>query len=88
MPADVQRPAAIEQLKRLGADLGVAVHPTETGRIRWPSRAAMEAAYAAGYDTVILDTAGRLHIDAPLMEELKAIREKAEPKEICWWRTP
>ena len=36
--------------------------------------AAMEAAYAQGFDTVILDTAGRLHIDAPLMEELKAIR--------------
>ena len=57
--------------------------PRRRGRIRWPSpRAAMEAAYAAGYDTVILDTAGRLHIDAPLMEELKAIKEKAEPKEI------
>ncbi len=83
VPADVQRPAAIEQLKRLAADVGVAVHPTETGQNPVAiAGAAMEAAYAAGYDTVILDTAGRLHIDAPLMEELKAIREKAEPKEI------
>ena len=83
VPADVQRPAAIEQLKRLGADIGVAVHPTETGQNPVAiAGAAMEAAYAAGYDTVILDTAGRLHIDAPLMEELKAIKEKAEPKEI------
>ena len=83
MPADVQRPAAIEQLKRLAADVGVAVHPTETGQNPVAiAAAAMEAAYAAGYDTVILDTAGRLHIDAPLMEELKAIKEKAEPKEI------
>jgi signal recognition particle subunit SRP54 len=83
VPADVQRPAAIEQLKRLGADIGVAVHPTETGQNPVAiAAAAMEAAYAAGYDTVILDTAGRLHIDAPLMEELKAIKEKAEPKEI------
>ena len=83
MPADVQRPAAIEQLKRLAADVGVAVHPTETGQNPVDiAAAAMEAAYAAGYDTVILDTAGRLHIDAPLMEELKAIKEKAEPKEI------
>ena len=79
----MQRPAAIEQLKRLGADVGVAVHPTETGQNPVAiAGAAMEAAYAAGYDTVILDTAGRLHIDAPLMEELKAIKEKAEPKEI------
>jgi signal recognition particle subunit SRP54 len=83
VPADVQRPAAIEQLKRLGADIGVAVHPSETGQNPVAiAGAAMEAAYAAGYDTVILDTAGRLHIDAPLMEELKAIKEKAEPKEI------
>ena len=83
VPADVQRPAAIEQLKRLAADVGVAVHPTETGQNPVAiAAAAMEAAYAAGYDTVILDTAGRLHIDAPLMEELKAIKEKAEPKEI------
>ncbi len=83
VPADVQRPAAIEQLKRLAADLGVAVHPSETGQNPVAiAAAAMEAAYTAGYDTVILDTAGRLHIDAPLMEELKAIKEKTEPQEI------
>ena len=83
VPADVQRPAAIEQLKRLAADIGVAVHPSETAQNPVDiAAAAMEAAYTAGYDTVILDTAGRLHIDAPLMEELKAIREKAEPNEI------
>jgi signal recognition particle subunit SRP54 len=79
----VQRPAAIEQLKRLAADCGVAVHPTETGQNPVKiAAAAMEAAYTAGYDTVILDTAGRLHIDAPLMEELKAIRQQVEPNEI------
>jgi signal recognition particle subunit SRP54 len=83
VPADVQRPAAIEQLKRLAAEIGVAVHPTEAGQNPVAiSAAAMEAAYAAGYDTVILDTAGRLHIDAPLMEELKAIKEKVAPREI------
>ena len=83
VPADVQRPAAIEQLKRLGADLGVAVHPSEpTQNPVAIAGAAMEAAYAQGFDTVILDTAGRLHIDAPLMEELKAIRAKVEPNEI------
>jgi signal recognition particle subunit SRP54 len=83
VPADVQRPAAIEQLKRLGADIGVAVHPTEASQKPVAiAAAAMEAAYAQGYDTVILDTAGRLHVDGPLMEELKAIRAKVEPKEI------
>jgi len=83
VPADVQRPAAIEQLKRLGADIGVEVYPSRTDQSPVAiADLAMEAAYTAGYDTVILDTAGRLHIDAPLMEELKAIKEKAEPQEI------
>jgi signal recognition particle subunit SRP54 len=83
VPADVQRPAAIEQLKRLGADIGVAVHPTDPGQKPVEiAAAAMEAAYTAGFDTVILDTAGRLHIDAPLMSELKAIKEKTAPREI------
>ncbi len=83
VPADVQRPAAIEQLKRLGAEIGVAVHPTAPDQDPVKiSSTAMEAAYTAGYDTVILDTAGRLHIDAPLMAELKAIKEKVSPREI------
>jgi len=83
VPADVQRPAAIDQLKRLAADAGVGVYDTQPDQNPVAiSDAAMEAAYSAGYDTVILDTAGRLHIDAPLMEELKAIRGKVEPVEI------
>ena len=83
VPADVQRPAAIEQLKRLGADIGVMVHPSEaTQNPVAIAGAAMEAAYAQGFDTVILDTAGRLHVDAPLMEELKAIRAAVDPNEI------
>jgi signal recognition particle subunit SRP54 len=82
-PADVQRPAAIEQLKRLAADAGVGVYDTQPGQNPVDiSDAAMEAAYSAGYDTVILDTAGRLHIDSPLMAELKAIKGKVEPTEI------
>jgi len=83
VPADVQRPAAIEQLKKLGADIGVEVYPSDPGQNPVDiATLAMEAAYTAGYDTVILDTAGRLHIDAPLMAELKAVREKVAPKEI------
>jgi signal recognition particle subunit SRP54 len=83
VPADVQRPAAIEQLKRLAAEVQVGVYPSEPAQNPVAiADAGMEAAYAAGYDTVILDTAGRLHIDQPLMEELKAIRGKVEPNEI------
>jgi signal recognition particle subunit SRP54 len=82
-PADVQRPAAIEQLKRLAQDAGVGVYDTQPGQNPVDiSDLAMEAAYAAGYDTVILDTAGRLHIDGPLMAELKAIKGKVGPTEI------
>lgn len=83
VPADVQRPAAIEQLQRLGAEIGVAVYPVAPGQNHLDiASQAMEAAYTAGFDTVILDTAGRLHIDAPLMAELKAIKEKVSPREI------
>ncbi len=83
VPADVQRPAAIEQLKRLAADIQVGVYDTQPGQSPVAiSDAAMEAAYSAGYDTVILDTAGRLHIDGPLMEEIKAIKGKVAPREI------
>jgi signal recognition particle subunit SRP54 len=83
VPADVQRPAAIEQLKRLGTDLGVPVHPTQPGQDPVAIAAeSMEAAYSQGFDTVLLDTAGRLHIDNPLMAELKAIKDKTAPREI------
>jgi signal recognition particle subunit SRP54 len=83
VPADVQRPAAIEQLKTLGADIGVPVYPTAANQNPVTiAGAAMEAAYTEGLDTVILDTAGRLHIDAPLMEELQAIRAQVKPQEI------
>jgi len=83
VPADVQRPAAIEQLKRLAADCQVGVYDTQPGQSPVAiSDLAMEAAYSAGYDTVILDTAGRLHIDGPLMEEIKAIKGKVAPREI------
>jgi signal recognition particle subunit SRP54 len=83
VPADVQRPAAIEQLKRLGAELAVDVYPTAMGEKPVViAHAAMETAYSKGYDTVILDTAGRLHIDGPLMDELQAMRREVTPNEI------
>jgi|UniRef100_A0A7C5AM94 signal recognition particle subunit SRP54 len=83
VPADVQRPAAIEQLKRLAQEAGVGVYDPRPGQSPVDiCDQAMEAAYTAGYDTVILDTAGRLHIDMPLMEELRAIKGKVSPREI------
>lgn len=83
VPADVYRPAAIEQLKTLGAQLGVEVFPSTADMD--PVHIAQEAdnyARRAGLDTIIIDTAGRLHIDRELMNELAEIVEKVDPHEI------
>ncbi|HEX5137450.1 MAG TPA: signal recognition particle protein [Planctomycetota bacterium] len=77
--ADVQRPAAIEQLKVLGKSLDVPVHFEEGGRPPRICARAIEEARKQGCDVVILDTAGRLHIDEPLMEELAAVKREAKP---------
>ena len=50
-------------------------------------REALKYAELNGYDTVILDTAGRLHIDAPLMEELSRIKAAVDPGTSSWWPT-
>lgn len=80
---DIYRPAAIEQLKILGGQLKVDVYeskkeqsPVEmaVGAVKW--------AELSGLDTVIIDTAGRLHIDEELMNELVAIREAISPQEV------
>ncbi len=83
VPADVYRPAAIEQLKVLGRQLDIPVFdsrpdadPVEI------CREALKYAELNGYDTVLLDTAGRLHVDAPLMEELSRIKEAVDPGDI------
>jgi signal recognition particle subunit SRP54 len=83
VPADVYRPAAIEQLKTLGRQLGLEVF--ESSADQDPVDIAKAAvAYAAnhGCDTVIIDTAGRLQIDAELMEELREVRDAVNPHEI------
>ncbi|MBR6872785.1 MAG: signal recognition particle protein [Ruminococcus sp.] len=79
---DVYRPAAIEQLKVVGARAEVSVF--EMGQIdpRKIVKEALRHAKDHGYDLVILDTAGRLHIDEELMNELKDIKKIAEPNEI------
>jgi signal recognition particle subunit SRP54 len=78
VPADVYRPAAIEQLKKLGSQLGVPVYlkPEEI------CLDALSRAGGVGADVLIVDTAGRLHIDDALMAELARIKERIEPTEI------
>jgi signal recognition particle subunit SRP54 len=85
VPADIYRPAAIEQLKTLGRQLGVPVFDTQPGMD--PVRICEEARRFAelnGYDTLILDTAGRLHIDDALMGELERIKASLAPREILF----
>jgi signal recognition particle subunit SRP54 len=80
--ADLQRPAAIDQLVQLGEQVGVPVYADERGD---PVRAVhdgIERAKADGRDVVILDTAGRLHVDEALMEELAAVRREAKPTNV------
>ena len=85
VPADVYRPAAIDQLKVLGEQIEIPVFPSEAGQnpVDIARRAAAEAK-TNGQDTLILDTAGRLHIDQELMAELKAINEALAPAEILF----
>lgn len=81
--ADVYRPAAIDQLKKLGTDLGVEVFASSAEEKPIDiAKNAEEYARNAGFDTLILDTAGRLQIDAELMNELVEIVEEVEPHEI------
>ncbi len=83
VPADVYRPAAIEQLTTLGKQLSIPVFPSK-GSMN-PVDIARQAVAKAGMsnlDTVILDTAGRLHVDEELMGELKKIKAVVDPQEI------
>ena len=85
VPADVYRPAAIEQLKTLGRQLGIEVFDSQTGQdpVDICSRA-RKYAELNGFDTIILDTAGRLHIDNELMGELQRIVANVTPQEILF----
>jgi signal recognition particle subunit SRP54 len=80
--ADVQRPAAVEQLKVLGAQIDVPVYSEDGGRPPKICARGVQKAQDLGCDVVLLDTAGRLHIDQELMDELSDIREKTQPDEI------
>jgi signal recognition particle subunit SRP54 len=85
VPADVYRPAAIEQLQTLAATLGVACYPSTTAQDPVDiAQAALAAGRAAGADVVLIDTAGRLHIDDELMRELERIKAAVQPKEVLF----
>lgn len=79
---DVYRPAAIKQLEVVGGQLGIPVFQMGTANPVDIARAAVEHAKKEGFDMVFLDTAGRLHVDEALMEELSNIKEAVQPDEI------
>ncbi|NNK13800.1 MAG: signal recognition particle protein, partial [Desulfofustis sp.] len=85
VPADVYRPAAIEQLQVLGERLDVPVHPSTTDikPVEICTQAAAEAR-EKNYDTLIIDTAGRLHVDEALMDELKDIQAAVPLAEVLF----
>ncbi|MBS0012773.1 MAG: signal recognition particle protein [Desulfobacterales bacterium] len=83
VPLDVYRPAAIDQLKKLGEQLSVPVYdsspdmdPVEI------AQKARQKAPSEGCDTLVLDTAGRLHVDSELMDELSRIQKAVEPSDV------
>jgi signal recognition particle subunit SRP54 len=80
--ADLQRPAAIDQLEQLGKQIGVPVYRTDTKDAVEATRSGLARAREAGLDTVIVDTAGRLQIDEELMDELARVREEAKPHNV------
>ncbi len=83
--ADVYRPAAMEQLAVLGRQIKAGVF--EAGALRDPVKIcteALEQARREGYEVVLIDTAGRLHIDELLMQELRRIKESVNPAEILY----
>jgi signal recognition particle subunit SRP54 len=85
VPADVYRPAAIDQLKTLAGQLGMPVWDSAVGQD--PVTICLDArAFAAsqGHDTLLIDTAGRLHIDEEMMDEVRRIKEALDPREILF----
>ncbi|HEX7874883.1 MAG TPA: signal recognition particle protein [Sphingobium sp.] len=80
---DVNRPAAQEQLAVLGKQIDVATLPIVAGQQPVEiARRAMQAAKLQGFDVLMLDTAGRLHVDQALMDEMKSVAEVSNPAEI------
>jgi signal recognition particle subunit SRP54 len=81
VPADLQRPAAIEQLEQLGKQIQIPVYRGEGDPVA-VSAAGVQRARDEGRDVVIVDTAGRLHVDEALMDELVAVRNAVKPTNV------
>src|ERR671939_715963 len=80
--ADLQRPAAIDQLEQLGRQIQVPVYREDTTDPVKATRRGIERAREDALDVVIVDTAGRLHVDEELMDELVAVRNEAKPTNV------
>jgi len=85
VPADIYRPAAIEQLVRVGQSVGLKVYEHDGSQTPLEiAQAGVVEARRSGFDTVIVDTAGRLHIDDTLMDELRGLKQELQPSEILF----
>ncbi|MBT8379251.1 MAG: signal recognition particle protein [Ignavibacteria bacterium] len=82
--ADVYRPAAIEQLKQLAEKIGISVFSIEQPDARKTVKEALKFAAQQNFDTLIFDTAGRLHVDGEMMKEIADIKEIVSPNEILF----
>jgi signal recognition particle subunit SRP54 len=83
VPVDISRPAAVEQLRQIGESLNLPVYSPKKGDTPVDiCLKALNEAREAKYDTLLIDTAGRWHVDEPLMAELEDIKERVSPKEI------
>ena len=80
--ADLQRPAAIDQLQQLGAQIQIPVYRGDTSDPVQVVRGGIRELADGGADTVILDTAGRLHVDEELMQELEHVRDESRPTNV------
>ena len=80
--ADLQRPAAIDQLEQLGKQISIPVYRTDTQDPVQAATEGLERAKADGLDVVIVDTAGRLNVDQALMEELARVRDAVKPLNV------
>ena len=79
---DLQRPAAVDQLEQLGRQIQIPVYALDRGDAVSAARLGVDAARRDGLDAVVLDTAGRLHVDEELMEELGRVAEATTPLDV------